>query len=160
MKTRMKSSYSKTTKRSVSSVNQVLSQFQHNVKYLRKCLSVQYSGTYYWILLAVPANIYLFIVSNKNTRKRCEIYWKLTIKKPKRRQWRPSGVFIVNFEYILHLFHLFLLLTFSGSFFAGLTHISQFSVDKQECTTHGCSQKSHKNQRWKALQQQLMAFHH
>ena len=53
MKTRMKSSYSKTTKRSVSSVNQVLSQFQHNVKYLRKCLSVQYSGTY--ILLDIAS---------------------------------------------------------------------------------------------------------
>ena len=29
-----------------------------------------------------PANIYLFKVNNKNTRKRCEIYSKLTIKTP------------------------------------------------------------------------------
>ena len=28
------------------------------------------------------------------------IYSKLTIKTPEQRQWRPSGVFIVNFEHI------------------------------------------------------------
>ena len=28
---------------------------------------------------------------------------KLTIKTPKRRQWRRSGVFIVNFEHTSHL---------------------------------------------------------
>ena len=33
-----------------------------------------------------PANIYLFKVNNRNTRKRCEIYSKLTIKIPERRQ--------------------------------------------------------------------------
>ena len=36
---------------------------------------------------------------------------KLTIKTPKRRQWRHSGVFIFNFEHILHLFLVILLLT-------------------------------------------------
>ena len=30
----------------------------------------------------------------------CEICVKLTIKTPKRRQWRPSSVFIVNFEQV------------------------------------------------------------
>ena len=30
----------------------------------------------------VPANIYLFKVNNRNTRKKCEICSKLTIKKP------------------------------------------------------------------------------
>ena len=34
---------------------------------------------------AVPANIYLFKVNNKNTRKRCEICSTLTIKTPERR---------------------------------------------------------------------------
>ena len=33
-----------------------------------------------------PANIYLFKVNNKNTRKRCEICSQLTIKTPERRQ--------------------------------------------------------------------------
>ena len=33
-----------------------------------------------------PANIYLFKVNNENTRKRCEIGAKLTIKTPEGRQ--------------------------------------------------------------------------
>ena len=33
-----------------------------------------------------PANIYLFKVNNRNTRKRCEIYTKLTMKTLERRQ--------------------------------------------------------------------------
>ena len=37
------------------------------------------TGTY-------PANIYLFKVDNKNSRKRYEICSKLTIKTPERRQ--------------------------------------------------------------------------
>ena len=36
---------------------------------------------------------------------------KLTIKTPERHQRRRSGVFIVNFEHISHLFLVFLLLT-------------------------------------------------
>ena len=36
---------------------------------------------------------------------------KLTIKIPERRQWRRSGIFIVNFEHISHLVPVFLLLT-------------------------------------------------
>ena len=34
-----------------------------------------------------PAGIYLLKVNNRNTRTRCEICSKLTIKKPERRQW-------------------------------------------------------------------------
>ena len=37
--------------------------------------------------------------------------FKLTIKTPERRQWRLSGVFIVNFEHISHLVLVFILLT-------------------------------------------------
>ena len=44
----------------------------------------------------------LFKVNNRNTRKTCEIYSKLTIKTPERRQLRRYGVFIVKFEYILN----------------------------------------------------------
>ena len=58
-----------------------------------------------------PANIYLFKVNNRNTRKRCEICSKLTIKTPEKRQRRRSRVFIVNFEHTLHLFLMILLLT-------------------------------------------------
>ena len=35
--------------------------------------------------------------------QRCEICSKLTIKLPKRCQWRRFGSFIVNFEHISHL---------------------------------------------------------
>ena len=37
--------------------------------------------------------------------------FKLTIKKAERRHWCRSGVFIINFEYILQLVLVFLLLT-------------------------------------------------
>ena len=57
------------------------------------------------------AVIYLLKVNNRNTRVRCEICSKLTIKIPERRQWRRSDVFIVNFEHISHLNLVFLLLT-------------------------------------------------
>ena len=36
---------------------------------------------------------------------------KVNKKAPERRQWRDSGVFIVNFEYVPHLVLAFLLLT-------------------------------------------------
>ena len=57
------------------------------------------------------ANIYLLKFNNRSTRKRCEIFSKLTIKAPERCQRRRSGVFIVNFENISHLFLVLLLLT-------------------------------------------------
>ena len=42
---------------------------------------------------------------------RCEICSKLTIKIPERRDWRRSGIFVVNFEHISRLALVFLLLT-------------------------------------------------
>ena len=56
-----------------------------------------------------PANIYMFKFNNRNTRKRCEICSKVTIKIPEWCQCYRSGVFIVNFEHISHLFLVFLL---------------------------------------------------
>ena len=47
----------------------------------------------------LPAGNYMFKVNNRNTRTRCEICSKLTIKIPERRQWRHS-VSIVNFEQV------------------------------------------------------------
>ena len=58
-----------------------------------------------------PANIDLFKVNNNNFWKRCEICSKLPRKTPELRQWRRSGVFIVNFAQISYLFLEFLLLT-------------------------------------------------
>ena len=62
----------------------------------------------------VPAGIYMFKVNNRNTRTRCEICSKLTIKTPEPGHWRRSGVFIVNFKHISHLVLVFLLLTLSS----------------------------------------------
>ena len=60
-----------------------------------------------------PAGNYMLKVNNTNTRAKCEICSKLTIKTPERRQWRRSGVFIRNFEHISHLVLVFVLLTLS-----------------------------------------------
>ena len=43
------------------------------------------------------ANIYMFKVNDRNTRKMCDKCSKLTTKTPKRRQWRRFVVVIVNF---------------------------------------------------------------
>ena len=69
----------------------------------QKWLNFLYKGLY-------PFNIYLFKINNRNIGKRCEICSKLTIKALERGHWRRSGVFIVNFEHISHLFLVFLLL--------------------------------------------------
>ena len=50
--------------------------------------------------VADPVGNYMFQVNNKRNRTRCEICSKLTIQTPERRQWRRSGVFIVNFEQV------------------------------------------------------------
>ena len=52
------------------------------------------------IMSCYTAGNWLFKVNNRNTRTRCEIYSKLTIKTPERRQWRRFGVSIVNFEQV------------------------------------------------------------
>ena len=46
-------------------------------------------------VFALPANIYLLKVNNRNTRKRCETCSKLTIKTPERRQWRRSSLLLI-----------------------------------------------------------------
>ena len=58
-----------------------------------------------------PAAIYMLKVNNKNTRTRCEICSKLTIKTPEQHKWRRSDVFTVNFEHNSHIGLVFLLLT-------------------------------------------------
>ena len=46
------------------------------------------------LLKPFPTNIYLFKVNNGNTKKRCKMCSKLTIKAPERRHWGCCGVFI------------------------------------------------------------------
>ena len=50
-----------------------------------------------------PANSYLFKANNRNTWKKVWNF-QMLIKTPKRHQWWCSGVFIVNFEHVLHFF--------------------------------------------------------
>ena len=71
--------------------------------------------TYPWTL---SAGIYMFKVNNRNIRTRCEVCSNLTRKIPEQHHWRRSGVFIVNFEHILHLI-IFLLLTLTRLMPAG-----------------------------------------
>ena len=54
----------------------------HTIKIIKSTCNI-ISSNVWWSL---PAGIYLFKVSNRNTRTRCEICSKLTIKTPKRRQ--------------------------------------------------------------------------
>ena len=64
-----------------------------------------------FLLTVFPGGIYL--LNNGNTRARCEICSKLARKTPERRQWRRSGVYIVDFEHISYLVLVFLWLTLS-----------------------------------------------
>ena len=60
-----------------------------------------------------PAGNSMFKINNRNTRTRCEICSKLTIKIPEQHQLRRSSLLIVNFEHISRLVLVFLLLTLS-----------------------------------------------
>ena len=60
------------------------------------------------LLITYPVDNYMFKVNNRKTRTRWEIFSKLAIKTPEQRQWRCSGVFIVNFEHVSHLFLVFI----------------------------------------------------
>ena len=62
---------------------------------------------------SILANIYLLKVNNRNTTRRCDICSKLTTKTPERRKRRRPDVFIINFEYISHIFVVRLLLTWT-----------------------------------------------
>ena len=57
----------------------------------------------------VPTGIYKLKV-NKNTRTRCEICSKLTVKTPERRQWSNAVKRFVGSDHISHLVLVFLLL--------------------------------------------------
>ena len=58
----------------------------------------------------------LFKVNNRNTTATCEICRKLTIKTPERRQWRCSGVFIVNFDQTSYIVLVFSLLLWTSKY--------------------------------------------
>ena len=53
------------------------------------------------ILKEHPAGIYLLKINNRNTKTRCEISSKLTLKIPERHHWRRSRIIIVTFEHVV-----------------------------------------------------------
>ena len=76
----------------------------------------------WWVvrhMLAITPQL-LFCLKNRNTRDRCELCSKLTIKTQERPHWGCSGGFIVNFEHIQHLFLVFLLLTLTKKMSTGI----------------------------------------
>ena len=73
-------------------------------------MSLKETKVYY--VSITTANSYLSKANNRNTRARCVICSKLTIKTPEWCQCYHSGVLIVHFECISHLDLALLLLTF------------------------------------------------
>ena len=59
--------------------------------------------TCHWGVKAYPANKFVLEANNRNTRKVCEICYKLTLKTPEQRPC-CSGALIVNFKNIFHIF--------------------------------------------------------
>ena len=64
---------------------------------------VSYDVLFLSSMLASPAGNYIFKVNNRNTRTRCEICSKLTIKASERRHW----VALMSLLLTLNIFHTF-----------------------------------------------------
>ena len=68
----------------------------------------------------------------KTLEKMCEICSKFTIKTRQWGQWRRSGVSIIYFEHILHLFLAFLLLTLTKQILDGCQKRWNFCENSQQ----------------------------
>ena len=92
-----------------------------------KDLSLVNMGTF----VSFPAGIYPFKVNNNNTRTKCEICLKLTIKTPKRRQL-CSSVSIVNFEQVnAGLVWTFCIIEFAYNRYSGINKIVPVLLGRQ-----------------------------
>ena len=89
-------------------------------KYLERYINFHWRLSRY--LSIILARIYLFNFTMKTPEQLVKSVKKITIKTPKRHQWRLSGVFIVNFEQILHIVLLFHFLTLNKCMSAGIIH--------------------------------------
>ena len=92
------------------------------------CQNLSETGFYFnsfpkMIPKAIPAGIYLLKVNYRNTRARCEICSKLTIKTSEWSHCCCSAGSIANFEHISCLVQVFLLLTSNMLLLAGLKQI-------------------------------------
>ena len=61
----------------------------------------------------------MFKVNSRNTRVKCKRRSKLTTEIPEGGHWVRFGVFIVNYEHILHLVLVFILINLSRLMLAG-----------------------------------------
>ena len=87
----------------------------YHLGFFKKRLSCSwFFGVLFSFRGSFAAKIYLFKVNNRNIRKRCGKCSKLTMRTPEWRHWHCSGVFIVNFGHISHLFLMFLLVTLNN----------------------------------------------
>ena len=69
-----------------------------------KTLGAAERHQWHWTgLRSNPASIYLLKVNNRNTRAKVWSMFKVNNEDTKTTPWRRFGVFIVNFEHILHL---------------------------------------------------------
>ena len=100
-----------------------------------------------------PAAIYMFKVSNRNTRTRFKLCSKLTTKTLVWYHWHRSGVFIVNSKHISHLALLFLFLTLNSYIPAG-------NVPLQKQWNAGAHPEPYQKLRWSILRIRLMVFSH
>ena len=92
-----------------------------------------------------PAGINLLKVNKRNTRTRCEICSKLTKNTPEQRQWRRSGVFIVNSEHASHLVLVFLILTLNMHLPAGIAECPNENKAQSDCSVWAWIYKNYPN---------------
>ena len=65
--------------------------------FLQMWFDIKIYSVFHLILkISLSANIYLFKVNNRNTRKMCKICSKLTIKTLQQHSWHRSNIFIVT----------------------------------------------------------------
>ena len=93
-------------------------------------------------------NIYLFNLNNKDTKERCKICSKSTIKTPRRRESCRFGVFIVNFEHISHLVLVSLMLTLSNWISTGSGPLQGQTLDLTLMTINNIFFFRHFRQAW------------
>ena len=87
-----------------------LDHFCLQTTFVKQILQIILSISTSYIQYQGPAGNYMLKGNNRNTRTRCGVCSKLTIKIPGRCQWHLEGVFIVNFEHVSHLALQFLFL--------------------------------------------------
>ena len=97
-----------------------------------------------------PVNIYLFKVNNRNTRKKCKIRSKLTIKTPERREYLCESLFLSKAAglrpfFMFHTFFSVFLLLNLNRICCWLDPVSCFliklrrrALEFQRCNVHSC----------------------